>query len=429
MSFSPFMCERIAASAVMRVECESRFETITGEWKLAQETRDSREKSLMLALDEVETEHGKEEDGWPKKACKRITELHVDLRKARDAFDVIDRDKRSTADRVRKLGDAIFTLIGEAIEGGTLFDGETKRDPHAWKKLPIADLMGSPLLVEPLITVDIRTLEELKAAWESGRLSALVRGGEVSPKMARDVCESLTAYMERIGKKIQMPGAKPWAVKPAPKADAGDEDGDEDGEQETDRTVDADAGGLDEAYAPPPTHLNPQTSIHTDIHPLDKDWLVWLDDKKHSLTAPRFGRLGPLVNDVCRNYSPSPAGLLERGAMDVVLATMMSSQDVTTPTQAMCDLFDLIFADFTFKFTNDELNQRSNLLFLSAQRAARLARAKLPADEWAGHPFAVFLTIGEAEPADKPAKKGAKKAAKKASKPAPKKSAKKAGRR
>lgn len=162
--------ERIQASDISRQQTEARLDELTGDTATAKKTLTERQEALLKAMSGARDEHP---DGdVPEEAIKSLFGLEADYSKSLTKFEVVDREKRRTADLAKKFTERVLKLIHEASEGPDLYTESApagKADKNAWGKVMLADVCEE-LVVKPFQENGIFSVEDYLAAWSEDRL-------------------------------------------------------------------------------------------------------------------------------------------------------------------------------------------------------------------------------------------------------------------
>lgn len=194
-TFSITTCQRIAAAhAVLArineelADCETQWSDAQNEWK-----------ELFTELRETQEEV--EGDKWSDDERRdEVAAVSHNLVKAKDAFDVLDREKKSLQRRGRKLTGRLMEIISEAIEGDDLFSHQETKTAEAdrWRLIPIADLIG----VEDAKQFHEQGIHNVGHYYDgvrAGTVAALVEAGEIKQTLQYELRRFVDDFLENRG--------------------------------------------------------------------------------------------------------------------------------------------------------------------------------------------------------------------------------------
>lgn len=194
MMLSPVQTERLFAANTSRVQTETALDALKGDHTEAKKLRDERQAGLLDALEEVQKAH---DDGKvPPDEQRAVFKLQKDYRRALNAFELKDREKRRTEDQAKKLTARVLQIIEEAQEGPDLFAGKAGPDDKlAWRMVELADLVESQLSA-PFRENDVHNVGDFLKAWEQGDLDRLVKGKKLDVQLMRYVGTQVRGFLE-----------------------------------------------------------------------------------------------------------------------------------------------------------------------------------------------------------------------------------------
>lgn len=129
------------------------------------------------------------------KCRQQLGDLCSDEKRARDAFAIVDRKKRSLEDHAKKMHARRDEII-DAIVDYLPADGAGRVEPEDWKRVLVSDLLGD-LQGQPLARVGINDIGELVEAIKSKRLTALVRSGDITESQAAFAKNRVNEFLAR----------------------------------------------------------------------------------------------------------------------------------------------------------------------------------------------------------------------------------------
>lgn len=207
--------QRVLAATARRKELGEELDRIKDRHDQAKDTLADREESIQALIEE----HEGDADGLADEA-DRLLELHKDRQRADEAFQAVDREKRSLRDQHRKATERVFEIIeAESADAGLFEDkSQAAKSKAKWDQVPLSDIMNeaqAAALELHGITDPKSLLKSFESKKDDG-VRALVQAGELR---AEDVNAAIDATKWWAGEagawKVKVPRRLPVKKKAA----------------------------------------------------------------------------------------------------------------------------------------------------------------------------------------------------------------------